>query len=48
MRGHGKGSGADVEMPTHWQVYRLSAGRIVLIEVYGDQDEALAAAGPRK
>jgi ketosteroid isomerase-like protein len=43
--GRGKASGAEVEMPTYWQVYRLRDARIARIEVYGDRDEALNAAG---
>jgi ketosteroid isomerase-like protein len=46
-RGRGKGSGVVVEMPPCWQVYRLRDGRAVRIEVYGDRDEALEAAGLR-
>jgi ketosteroid isomerase-like protein len=43
--GRGKQSGADVEMPPYWQVYRLRDGRAVRIEVYKEQGEALKAAG---
>jgi ketosteroid isomerase-like protein len=43
--GRGKQSGAVVEMPAYWQVYRLRGGRAVRIEVYTDQAEALEAAG---
>jgi ketosteroid isomerase-like protein len=43
--GRGKQSGAQVDMPPYWQVYRLRDGRAVRIEVYNDQREALKAAG---
>jgi ketosteroid isomerase-like protein len=43
--GRGKQSGAEVEMPPYWQVYRLRDGRAVRIEVYNDQGEALKAVG---
>jgi ketosteroid isomerase-like protein len=43
--GRGKQSGAEVEMPPYWQVYRLLDGRAVRIEVYGDQRRALEAVG---
>jgi ketosteroid isomerase-like protein len=45
QRGRGKQSGAEVEMPPYWQVYRLRAGRAVRIEVYRDEGEALEAVG---
>jgi ketosteroid isomerase-like protein len=44
--GRGKQSGAEVEMPPYWQVYRLRDGRAVRIEVYQDQGDALRAVGP--
>jgi ketosteroid isomerase-like protein len=43
--GRGKQSGADVEMPPYWQVYRLRDGRAVRIEVYSNQSEARKAVG---
>jgi ketosteroid isomerase-like protein len=43
--GRGKGSGADVEMPPLWQVYRLRAGRAVRVEIYRDEARAREAAG---
>jgi ketosteroid isomerase-like protein len=43
--GRGKQSGAEVEMQPYWLVYRLRNGRVVRIEVYNDQGEALKAAG---
>ena len=43
--GRGKQSGAEVEMPPYWQVYRLREGRAVRIEVYSNQGEALKAVG---
>jgi len=43
--GRGKQSGAEVEMPPYWQVYRLRDGRAMRIEVYTDQAEALKAVG---
>jgi ketosteroid isomerase-like protein len=43
--GRGKQSGADVKMPPYWQVYRLRDGRVVRIEVYRDEAEALKAVG---
>ena len=43
--GRGKGSGAEVEMPPYWQVYRLRDGRAVRIEVYSIEAEALEAVG---
>jgi ketosteroid isomerase-like protein len=43
--GRGKQSGAEVEMPPYWQVYRLRDGRAVRIEVYTSQNEALKAVG---
>jgi ketosteroid isomerase-like protein len=43
--GRGKQSGAEVEMPPYWQVYRLVYGRAVRIEVYGDERGALEAVG---
>jgi ketosteroid isomerase-like protein len=46
--GRGKESGADVEMPPLWQLYRLRAGRAVRVEIYRDEDRALEAAGLRK
>ncbi len=46
--GRGKQSGAEVEMPPYWQVYRLREGRAIGIEVYGNQGEALAAVGLRE
>jgi ketosteroid isomerase-like protein len=44
--GRGKQSGAKVEMPRYWQVYRLRDGRALRIEVYTDETEALEAARP--
>ena len=43
--GRGKGSGVEVEMPPYWQVYRLRDGRVVRIEVYRVDAEALEAVG---
>jgi len=43
--GRGKHSGIDVEMPAYWQVYRLRDGRIVRIEVYVKDADALKAVG---
>jgi uncharacterized protein len=43
--GRGKQSGAEVEMPRYWQVYRLRDGRAVRIEIYTSQSEALKAVG---
>jgi ketosteroid isomerase-like protein len=43
--GRGKSSGADVEMPPYWQVYRLRDGLAVRIEVYGSQGQAFEAVG---
>jgi ketosteroid isomerase-like protein len=43
--GRGKQSGAEVDMPPYWQVYRLRDGRAVRIEVYTSQSEALGAVG---
>ncbi|GAC1436056.1 MAG: hypothetical protein NVSMB51_06700 [Solirubrobacteraceae bacterium] len=43
--GRGKSSGAVVEMPCYWHVYRLRAGRAVRVEVYRDGGAALQAAG---
>jgi ketosteroid isomerase-like protein len=43
--GRGKQSGAEVEMPPYWQVYRIRDGRAVRIEVYSDDAEALKAVG---
>jgi ketosteroid isomerase-like protein len=43
--GRGKASGAVVEMPPYWQVYRLRDGRVVRIEVYRVQADALEAVG---
>ena len=46
--GRGKTSGAAVEMPPYWQVYRLRDGLVIRIEVYRVQAEALEAAGLRE
>jgi ketosteroid isomerase-like protein len=43
--GRGKQSGAEVEMPPYWQVYRLRDGRAVRVEVYTNQSEVRKAAG---
>jgi ketosteroid isomerase-like protein len=43
--GRGKQSGAAVEMPAYWQVYRLRDGRAVRIEVYRFEAAALEAVG---
>ena len=43
--GRGKESGADVEMPPLWQLYRLRAGRAVRVEIYRDERRAREAAG---
>lgn len=43
--GRGKQSGAVVEMPPYWQVYRIRDGRAVRIEVYRSYAEALEAVG---
>jgi ketosteroid isomerase-like protein len=45
--GRGKQSGAEVEMPPYWQVYRIRDSRAMRIEVYGNQAEALEAVGLR-
>jgi ketosteroid isomerase-like protein len=45
--GRGKTSGAEVEMPPYWQVYRLKGGRAARIEVYGSRSEAFASVGLR-
>jgi ketosteroid isomerase-like protein len=45
--GRGKGSGAEVEMPPLWQLYRLRAGRAVRVEIYRDERRAREAAGLR-
>ena len=46
--GRGKESGADVEMPPLWQLYRLRAGRAVRVEIYRDEQRAREAAGVRE
>ena len=46
--GRGKQSGAKVEMPPYWQVYRLRDGRAVRIEVYLSESEAFKAVGLAK
>jgi ketosteroid isomerase-like protein len=43
--GRGKTSGATVEMPIYWQVYRLRDGRVVRIEVFTTRREAFDAVG---
>ena len=43
--GRGRQSGADVEMPPYWQVYRHRDGLAMRIEVYSDRAEALKAVG---
>ena len=43
--GRGKASGAVVEMPAYWQVYRLRNGHAVRIEVYREEADALEAVG---
>jgi ketosteroid isomerase-like protein len=44
----GKASGAVVEMPPYWQVYRLRNGHAVRIEVYREDADALEAVGLRE
>ena len=43
--GRGKGSGAEVEMPPYWQIFRLRDGLIVRVEPYEDEWEAFTAVG---
>jgi ketosteroid isomerase-like protein len=43
--GRGKASGAEVEMPAAWSVYRIRNGLVVRIEVFQTKPEALEAAG---
>jgi len=38
----------SAEMPRWWQVYRLRGGRVVRVEIYRDEAEALEAAGLRE
>jgi ketosteroid isomerase-like protein len=42
--GRGSASAVGVEMPAHWQLYRLRAGRAVRVEIYREESEALEAA----
>jgi ketosteroid isomerase-like protein len=46
--GRGKGSGATVEMPAYWAVYRLRRGQAMRVEIYRDRAEALEAVGLRE
>ena len=43
--GRGKASGAEVEMPAAWSVYRIRDGLVTRIEVFQTKPEALEAAG---
>jgi ketosteroid isomerase-like protein len=43
--GRGRQSGTEVEMPPYWQLYRLRRRRVVRIELYRDESDALKAAG---
>ena len=45
MTMRGKGSGAEVEFPSHWHVLSFRDGRIVRDGIYFDEGEARAAAG---
>ena len=42
--GRGKASGADVVMPTFWDVYTVRNGLVTRIEVFRTKEEALEAA----
>jgi ketosteroid isomerase-like protein len=42
--GRGRQSGADLDM-RYWQVFRLKGGRVVRVEVYSEESEALEAVG---
>jgi ketosteroid isomerase-like protein len=43
--GRGRASSVGVEMSSYWQVYRLSGGRAVRVEIYRDERDALLAVG---
>ena len=43
--GRGKSSGATVESPPYWVIYRVRNGLVVQIEFYREKNEALKAVG---
>ena len=43
--GRGKASGAEVEMPVAWSVYRIRDGLVTRIEVFPTKPEAFEAVG---
>jgi uncharacterized protein len=45
QEGRGRASDVAVEMPGYWQVYKLRGGRAVRVEMFRDEDDALASAG---